>query len=288
MAEAARGVVDVGVFRRIGFRRMPSAFTPRALTQLIDFCTGDLEIPADIQRFCFIEPAQAPRGARALEIKQADMALVELVSPNEILFRGYALNPNYLIFEVARLRARDPALAESVRRCLGAGLWRRNERVRAKEARNLRENLAVECPEDQLLLAVTEEARGVLFGEDEIEQVFRDVQHRLDMPVALALHFAQYMPDGRPVSWPPGFVDTVRSVSRRLGWPAFDPAPLVAAHGVEQALELGGARQDLLIHYQPAFESVMGEALCQFVRVTARDARQLAKPSDRLERSPTA
>lgn len=282
-AAAARGLVDVGVFRRVGFRRMPRALTAGALLQLVDFCTGDLDIPAEIQRYCYIDPVDAPSGNRAAAIRQGDMALIELTSPNEITFRGYSLNPNYLIWEVARLKARDPALAESLRRCLGAGLWRRNERVRAMEARNLADNLRVEDPRDEMLLAVTEEARGALLEEAEIERILRDVERRLDMPVALALHVARYMPDGRPVAWPLGFTETMRSLARRLGWPAFDPAPLVAARGVEQALVPEGPNDDLLMHYRPAFDAVMGEALHDFIRRVLRRQARRRRPSLGLE-----
>jgi hypothetical protein len=72
----------------------------------------------------------------------------------------------------------------------------------------------------------------------------------------------------------------MRSVSRRLGWPTFDPSPIVAQYGVECALEPHPAMADVLIHYRTTFETVMSEALYDFLLSSAPSAaknRVLAK-----------
>ena len=91
------------------------------------------------------------------------------------------------------------------------------------------------------------------------------MQTLLGCPVGVALYVFRYMPDGRAISWPAGFRETVLLAAQNLDLPIFDPVPLVVEYGVEKALE------PPLAHYSKEFLPVAGNALADFIQSGQED-----------------
>jgi hypothetical protein len=78
-------------------------------------------------------------------------------------------------------------------------------------------------------------------------------------PTGVVTYNHRYMPDGRPMQWPPDFVASVIAAATALGLPYTEPSDLVKQYGVEVALKPD------FVHYRTEFEPVIGESLFRFM-----------------------
>lgn len=186
---------------------------------------------------------------------------MEMSTPIEYLYEGFALNINR--FEEVTL----PALKESgvppklVSRWRSA-LLKNNEETRKELAAEIFVASNGFSEEQQWLrqFIATTISRRV-----SVERMISDLDQlrsRLNAPLFMVHHNFQYMPDGRPVSWPPDFKEQSLEVARRLGVKALDYAPFVQQHGVSRVMAEDNR------HWNPAFYEEISEHLYQFVRAS--------------------
>ena len=112
-----------------------------------------------------------------------------------------------------------------------------------------------------LIRSVLRNARGEM---QNVRQNIDRMRREISGPVGVVNFVFQYMPDGRPVSWPPGFCDELRDAAAAHGWPVFDPDRLVARYGVETSL-----RPDLR-HYRDDFLPTVARHIKEFIVHVAR------------------
>ena len=80
--------------------------------------------------------------------------------------------------------------------------------------------------------------------------------------MGIVLHNFQYMPDGRPISWPAEFKDQATEVARALGVPALDYAPFVVEHGAARVMAPD------LRHWNADFYPQVSQHLFDFVHAS--------------------
>jgi hypothetical protein len=264
-------LVDNRTFRKIGFKRTPAAFTPGAIKQFISFCDRKLDIPTDVQPYCFVEagtsePVQLVEAAGDL-LRAADVALVELVTPVETVYRDWRLNYNYITLEMQK-RAEEigPEAGLLIRDWRSKGLTRSNEEARVHYRDQILDIWPVESSSDVAMRDIIAEARGEQRSVDQMFADLREIQSLLNIPVVMVQHVYRYMPDGRTISWPTSFMEDVVLIAERLGVPIFHPSEVVVRHGVRTAMA-----EDYR-HYQPDFYPTIGHALAEFASKAARVA----------------
>src|SRR5262249_51638699 len=122
-------------------------------------------------------------------------------------------------------------------------------------ARALLETLPANDRDLELIRSIVDETRPVLA---DVAAGLAALRSKLACPIGLVLHHFRYMPDGRALSWPAGFVETLRTAARQMDIPVFDPAPVVASDGFEKAFD------GVDPHYRESYRPIMGEALTNF------------------------
>jgi hypothetical protein len=151
---------------------------------------------------------------------------------------------------------------------LRTGIEAFDEDVRAEASRALAEMLPTDFDNRELARAVlleTTSTRGdILAG-------FRMMQELLNKPIGVIAYVFQYLPDGRAVSWPSGFLQEVENAARQLGLPLLQPAEHVRGYSRGMAAAL---RSDLR-HYSDEFVPYMAERIvdfCQNIRDGTRSS----------------
>ncbi len=234
--------------------------------QFIEVIRGARTIPRELTSLCRISPRVSP-VAGAEDFRDLDVGLIEPASPVEITFRGFALNRIGMRKMLAPIAAEGREAAKLSAFWIRAGLMGLNEDVRAEAATKLLAYVHGDTEQADLTRAVISETRA--FKSDLIDG-FRRMQETLGCPIGAVIYVFRYLPDGRPVSLPAGFRNEVVAAAQALDLPIFDPAPLVAEHGVEAALA------DDSSHYSPRFMPVVGRALMAFAHEVHKGRRDEA------------
>jgi hypothetical protein len=241
----------------IGFMRWPLVLSAGSALQMVDIVRGITPVPSPtLASLCYHDatlPSTLPAGA-AERLTGADVCLMQISTPVEIEYDGYFLNRNRLhifVFELAEA-AGDRKLAAHWLNALTKG----SDALREKHASaliNLLEGNDLACD-------IVARTRSHIANEDEIFSCLAGIRAVLRGAMGLVLYNFRYMPDGRPLDWPLGFKDQMKSVAARLGIAICDPAYLVVKHGVE------AATVDHLGHYTPAFNDVISLEYEKFLR----------------------
>jgi len=222
--------------------------------QFIEVLRGARRIPRELMSLCRISPRVGP-VAGAEDFRDLDVALIEPASPVELTFRGFAINRIGMKKMLAPIVAEGREAAKLSDAWLRVGLTGLNEDVRAAAAAKLLAHVHGDTERADLTRAVISETRAF---KSDITEGFRRIQEALGCPIGAVIYVFRYLSDGRPISWPAGFRNEVVVAAQELNLPIFDPAPLVAGHGVQGAL--AGDSQ----HYSARFLPVVGRALMAF------------------------
>ena len=131
-----------------------------------------------------------------------------------------------------------------------------NDALRGKSAETLIGHLAG----NELACALVDRTRSHIASQDEIHGRLAAIRGFLKGAIGMVMHNFRYMPDGRAVDWPQGFKEQLKTIAARLDIPTWDPAELVAKHGVETAIvpESG--------HYTKDFYATVAVEYRRFVR----------------------
>ena len=254
-----RRKIATSVFPDVGFKQWPLSVSPNGALQLINLTRGTQNIPPDIFEICYnVSPPILPSDPAGI-LSGADVVLIEMSTPVEFRCNGFFLNPNRLrSFLIARFKP-SGALALKTAALWQAALQKRNEELRAKRAAEVLGFMANDGIEDDLLREIIVETRSQLVHEEEIYLCLKSIREILARPTGIVLYNFRYMPDGRPVEWPPGFKSLMESVARRLDVATYDPAPLVQQHGVDVAMMENSG------HYAPPFYETIAAEYVKFV-----------------------
>ena len=114
--------------------------------------------------------------------------------------------------------------------------------------------------QDDLLRAIVREATPRRISNEDFLAGLARIRDLLGRKLGVITHTQRYMPDGRPISWPPNLHDDLIDTCRAHGIPVMHPCELVEQHTPIVAL-----KEDL-IHGQDDFMPVVGEAVRNFAR----------------------
>jgi hypothetical protein len=249
-------------FKAMGFKRPPFALSSGAAIQLMKFSQGKIAIPKNVRDLCYGDSEPAPTEQHQAALAKCDIALVELSTPIEIVYDGFVLNNNRLkdrfIHDIAR---QVPQAGKALRKWRSVGLQGVKDAVRSATAAEALEFLPKDTERDLFVRDVIGTATA---RETKTPQIVADLgflRSQLPMPMGMILHNFNYMPDGRPISWPADFRDNCLAAAQELNIPVYDPAPLVAEHGTSRAMK--NER-----HYSDAFLPLVADAFHEFIRQT--------------------
>ena len=249
------------IFRELGFKRSAYSLSPGGAIQLLKFCRGELQIPRLVRCGIYADPDHVPADKQTEIISKIDLALVEYSTPFEITYDGFVLNQNRLKELVSeRLDSEDKVVKKQLSRWMG-GLQKDQEEMRAENAAHLLAVLPDESDDDKAVRELVNNAGSHMIGPVEMRQSLEFLQTELNAPIGVVAHNFQYMPDGRPVVWPPEFNEQVTAEAAALGMKVFDPAALVAEHGVEAAVAAD------FRHWNEDFYPKVAAAFHDFVKV---------------------
>lgn len=255
----------------MGFTRPPFALSSGAAVQLLRFCRGDLEIPERVRKLCYADPAHVPTGSQCRVLGGADLALVEMSTPIEVVYRGFVLNNNRLKDRfLAPLRRKFPKL-EALAYWRSKGLQKRNDAARAQAVEEILANLPPDSEDNLFARDLIELARVRETKTADIVADLHCLQTELPLPLGIILHNFNYMPDGRPISWPADFRANCLAAAKELGVPVYDPAALVASYGATAALT-----EDMR-HYSHEFWPVIGHDIYRELIVPLANRRKFER-----------
>jgi len=250
------------VLSEIGFRHLPLALSAGSALQLIDIVRGKTPMPPPLLAIlCYQDaalPSKFPDGA-AERVATSDVCLMEISTPVEFEYEGYRLNRN-------RLRAFIFELAEGAGDRKPAAQWmnalqKENDALREKSAQALIAHLGG----NPFACDIVARTRSRIASDAEIQANLDDIRAFLKGRMGIVLYNFRYMPDGRAIDWPQGFKDQVKAMAARLGIATYDPADLVARHGVRTAMaEESG-------HYAAEFNRTVAIAFKRFLNTLVED-----------------
>jgi hypothetical protein len=249
-------------FKAMGFKRPPFALSSGAAIQLLKFAQGKLDIPKNVRDLCYGDSKPASNELDQTVLAKSDIILVELSTPIEIVYDGYVLNNNRLKDRfIQDIAERVPQAGTALRKWRSVGLQGVKDAVRSATAAEALEFLPKDTERDLFIRDVIGKAAA---RETKTAQIVADLgflRSQLPIPMGMILHNFNYMPDGRPVSWPADFRDNCLAAARELNIPVYDPAPLVAQHGTSWAM-----KNDR--HYSDALLPLVADAFHDFIRQT--------------------
>lgn len=247
---------------RIAFAKLnkgtlvPSVYSFGEIFQLIRMYRGEFDIPADIRRLCDMRPNFEPLPGAA-SFTEVDVILVEPNVPIDIKFREFHLNRASVIGTfIDPLKKLVPAVAKPANVWFNKGLMAVNDEVRAGAARQIIDLIPDDFADAALAREVFAEAHS---SRHEVADGLRRLREMTSLPIGVVTYIYQYLPDGRPVSWPPEFRQQVIDTANKLGLPLFEPVRIVEKHGVHAALK------DDLRHYRDEFMPALADAFVDFI-----------------------
>lgn len=245
----------------------PGVYTFGEMFQALDVLLGRREVPAEIRPLCNMRPNFIARPS-AVGFGEVDVVLVEPSSPINLDYRGCNLNRTtmtQIVLNPLRASGRDAAKATS--QWLRTGLIGLDDAVRAKAAEELVKHIPADLPEKEFFADVILETRS---SKADVLAGLKGIASIVQRPMGVVVYVFQYLPDGRALSWPEGFLEEIEAAARELDLPVFQPADVVRTYGVKEALG------DDLRHYKEEFKPLMAEALAVFADFVA--ARREEQP----------
>ena len=230
------------------------ANTPGEMLRTIAFLQRDLVVPPELRLLCQVLRSAAPmeegRGFGHL-----DAVLLEFSTPVELVFRGFFLS--LYRFRRQVLSALQNA---SVNKQL-VNAWFRalkgfDEEERAKASIELARQLPEDLEQREFIRSAVLETRS---RKADIAKGLEEIRDRLGCQIGVVRYIFRYMPDGRQVDWPPGFLVEVDDAAKRIGVPTYDPTPTLLDFGVDKAF-----RPDQEFHYVHDLLPIMGADLIGF------------------------
>ncbi|MEO8927820.1 MAG: hypothetical protein ABI306_11730 [Caulobacteraceae bacterium] len=224
------------------------------MLQAIACYRGDRRIPDELHGLCNKSSAAAPTPANS-PLEKADVALAEPNTSIEIEFDGYHLGRAPVLRLLTPLRSLDLSARALCSQWFDKGIVAMNDEVRRRAAEQLIPLIADDAPDRELTTEILRGARG---ARSNVRDGMERLAKSLEAPLGIVTFTWSYMPDGRAVSWPPGFHVEVLDAARDLKLPVFEPHRLVTR------TDFGFALKADRRHYTDAFMPVVAKPLVQF------------------------
>ncbi len=251
----------ISVLRRLRLSGDPYSFTPSEHLQTLRIMRGDVVAPRSILPFLPKHISNEKPQAVAAAIAAADVVLCEICNPVEILFDGWQLNICSVLGGICADAAKqDAETGDAARQWYYRGLMQGDDAIRADAAEKY---LALYPERDEQSAGrreIVKYARVRRVDDDALEAEFRNLNAAIGKPTGIVTHIIRYMPDGRPISWPPDFRNRVIDLAARVEVPLLDPCQLVLRHGIDTALMKGN-----VIHWSTDFLPAVAEIYKRFV-----------------------
>lgn len=256
--------------RLLGKALFPTTYSFQEAIQFIRMLRGEISPPPEIRALAGFR-ADFQANPAVGDFAAMDVVLVEPSTPIDIVYDGYALNRVALrqcIADPILAAHPGPDTAKTVSRWLHKGLLGGDEATQAELGERLVKLAPRSLPAVDTFCDVLLSAKS---RKHDASEGLRTIRAMIDRPLGVLTYTFRYMPDGRPVSWPPGFHDEVLAAALDLGLPVFEPwkftTELFEQHGVAKVM-----RADLQ-HYADDFMPVVGRAILEFAGAVAGGER---------------
>jgi hypothetical protein len=261
--------------RRLAYsvcKQLPNSHTFAEHLQVLDFCRGRCSAPLSIQRYYMDD--QSLSCPMNVDVESADLVFVEICHLFEYTFESCYLN--FVLIPV-RIREAMGETGEEGRRAVS--LWYNNgflkgdDTARKRLETTLLPFIGGDSEKAHVARAVVREARAIRLDKQALRKRLEEFREALGKPIAVATHILRFMPDGRPIIWPPEYLSVVSDVCRAADVPVINPWRLVMLHGVEAGMTE--------LEYNPEFVRTVADEILPFLeRVKHRSS--LAHSDDRF------
>ena len=260
LGAAVRQGIATSSFSRIPNGVLPPAYSIDEAVQLVRFVGGDITIPSELRPFCSIPQAMDPTTVPGGGLSTADIVVLEINSPVRIVYRDLCLVRSEIMGRIFEpLRAIQPDIVGAINAWYYRGLLSCEEPVRKSASEALVSSVPDHWEDAELLRSSLSETRGSIRNAQELEQGIGALLGLVEgVPLGVMTYTHQYTPDGRPLPWPPEFVEQQVAAATKLGLPYFQPSRVVEQVGVAEAL------QEDRVHYRDEFQNVMADVLVDF------------------------
>ena len=225
--------------------------------QLMQYCRCDLVIPKDILPLCYFYQGFDPKKLTGTAVDSADVTLVQIESSLEFTYGPYRINRNEIGRQIYPVAYGHSERARDLCNNWGNALIKANDEVRRKYAGQLLE-LLPDNAEYQWLRAAFGAIGSFKESQEGLTARLTVLLKTIRNPVGLVTPAVRYMPDGRPLYWPPEFIDDLKLSAQQCGVPFFDAAAIVEARGMNVAIA-----EDAM-HWRREFLPIVGEYYLEF------------------------
>ncbi|WP_416896163.1 MAG: hypothetical protein ACMVY4_11470 [Minwuia sp.] len=240
--------------RLVSRGNLPPTYTFDEMIQVVELLRNESRMDKTVRFIHGIADDFEPKpGAGTLEA--VDVVLLEPATPYELKFHGCSIHRACLFDLVNPIKAINVDLARLTSAWYNRGIIKHDDEFRLEAAEKLSDALPDDFPNRDL---VRELLNDTVMVEGDVMAGLRRMQELIDRPMGILTFINQYMPDGRPVSWPANFREDVLNAANTLGIPVLEPYELVGEYGVERAL-----KEDLR-HYRDDFMPVVADSIEEF------------------------
>jgi len=227
------------------------------MIQFIRMLRGEIVIPPEIKELASMDARFEPLPDIG-DLANVDVVLVEPSTPVDIVFGEYLLNRTAIIARIVgpiRAANPEPKFARMSNYWMTKGLYAGDVAVQQSLGAELAERLPCTMPLADVARDVLMNARAV---QRDVAQGLGELRAMIHRPMGVLTFIFQYLPDGRPVSWPAGFREDILAAATALNLPVFEPWRLVEQYGVSTTL-----KNDLR-HYKDEFLPTVSQAIVDF------------------------
>jgi hypothetical protein len=224
------------------------------MIQFVRMCREEVRVPKELLPYVLPRPDLAIFDSRDA-LAAADGMMIEVCNQDEILFDSIYLNRNLLQSEIVEPTQKlgEPLLS-LVNEWFYNGVLKFNDEHRLHAAEKLIAMMPTGTPEADMHREVVRHARGCRQSAQDLKKDIETLREMVCRKAWILSHVLRYMPDGRPLYWPPDLMRQLRKISAEMGLPLLDTAKVVEEKGPEFSL------QDER-YYKQQFLDEMGERL---------------------------
>jgi len=249
-----------------------SCYTMAECLQRIRFCRGEFDVPDRFRFYCNLPRAFDPVAQNARRVEDVDLVLLEPNSPIGTFFDAYALNRSTLLTGFINALAQlGSETSKATSAWFQRGLLGCNDESLREAAQALLPLIDDRFDDPATIRDLLLGARGRPQDLKAYVDSIAELRDMVGRPIGLVAYIHQYLPDGRPLPWPPDHLENTIQAAQRLGIPLFNPMVVVQEHGVASAMD----EQRKL--YRNEFCPVIGEALFDFCQAIVDEAQSGAR-----------
>lgn len=212
---AARGLAN-------DLRHGVLSLTTTEALQLVRLYRRDLFVPAEFRRYIISQPDLPVIAAGALDC--IDGIFLELCGMEEIRLHGWQLNRR-LVEELLLdpVRALSPEAAHLVADWFRNGLLGGRDDVRRDSAAALLRIMPRGDADTAIQRDIIRHAHCTRLDDGAIRDSLSALRATLGAPLCVLSHALRYLPDGRPLYWPPDHITRLRAICDDLAIQLVEP-----------------------------------------------------------------